>query len=352
MDTLTHALSGALLGRATAPHAAVPGGLSLRARMTLGFVAAAFPDCDIVVSPVAPLAYLYQHRGVTHSLLMLPLWAVLLGVACAYLLWREPARWRACAAMAGLGVGAHIIADLITPYGTMVFAPLSDVRYAWSTTFIIDLWFSGIILAGLIACALWRKTRTPAVAALCVLVAYVGFQWLQRQRALDFGEAHARGAGYPAYRVDAVPQPPLPFNWNVFVTEPEREHFSLVGFVRTGPPPPLGADAGFFTRIGAPYMPPAQAVWITAARYGASADDQTLAREAWQHPKFAFFRWFSAHPVLYRIDRGDSTCAWFEDLRFFTPGRGRMPFRYGMCRAGGEWQAYELSDSGGRRPVN
>src|SRR4051812_39407557 len=146
--------------------------------MAIGFVSAAFPDSDIVVSPLAPLAYLYNHRGVTHSFLMLPLWAVLLGAVFAWMIWREPRRWRSCAVMAAVGIGAHIVADLITPYGTMIFAPLSDVRYAWSTTFIIDLWFTGIILAGLVACAVWRKTRVPAIVALSVLVGYVGFQFL------------------------------------------------------------------------------------------------------------------------------------------------------------------------------
>ncbi len=121
--------------------------------------------------------------------------------------------------------------------------------------------------------------------------------------------------------------------------------------LRPNASPPLAVDAGFFTRIGAPYLPLANAVWLTVPRYG-SGEDGAFAREAWEHPKFAFYRWFSAHPALYRIDRGASPCVWFEDLRFFTPGRGRMPFRYGMCREGGEWHAYQLGDDGHSRPVN
>lgn len=351
MDTLTHALSGALLARATVRVRPEPGGLSMRARLAVGFLAAAFPDCDIVVSPVSPLAYLYNHRGVTHSVLMLPLWAVLLGLVCAWVIGRDRSRWRSCAVMAGLGVGVHILGDMITPYGTMIFAPLSDVRYAWSTTFIIDLWFSGIILSGLAASAVWRKSRKPALIALCVLVSYVGFQALQRQRAIEFGEAHARAEGYAQYQVDAVPQPPLPFNWNVFVTEPERHHYSLVSLSRTEPAAALADDAAFLTRIGAAYMPVAQAVWLTVPRYGSGADDQALAREAWEQPNFAFYRWFARHPALYRIERGAAPCIWFEDLRFFTPGRGHMPFRYGMCRESGKWLAYELRGEQ-RRAVN
>ena len=52
---------------------------------------------------------------------------------------------------------------------------------------------------------------------------------------------------------------------------------------------------------------------------------------AWRQEPFRFFRWFAAYPVLYRVDAGNpSTCVWFQDLRFFTPGRGRWPFRFGI----------------------
>ena len=51
MDTLTHALSGALLARATAPAVPRPDQLNLRLRMTTGFLSAAFPDSDFVFAP-------------------------------------------------------------------------------------------------------------------------------------------------------------------------------------------------------------------------------------------------------------------------------------------------------------
>ena len=57
--------------------------------------------------------------------------------------------------------------------------------------------------------------------------------------------------------------------------------------------------------------------------------------------------------MLYRVDRGGAeSCVWFEDLRFVTPGRERVPFRYGMCRdAGGAWAANVLRADGGRSQV-
>ncbi len=78
MDTLTHALSGALLARATAPAAPRPDQLTTNGRMAIGFVAAAFPDSDFIARWIDPLTYLTTHRGITHSILLLPLWALAL----------------------------------------------------------------------------------------------------------------------------------------------------------------------------------------------------------------------------------------------------------------------------------
>src|SRR5947209_4605610 len=111
MDTLTHALSGALLARATASKGATAG--SLPRRLAAGFFACAAPDLDFVVSYFGPVAYLENHRGVTHSLLLLPLWALALSWLLAKIL-REPRGWRAFYAITALGLGAHIAGDLIT----------------------------------------------------------------------------------------------------------------------------------------------------------------------------------------------------------------------------------------------
>ena len=345
MDTLTHALSGALLARATAPaHAAQV--LPLRRRVAIGTLAAAFPDSDVVVSWLSPLAYLYHHRGVTHSLVMLALWAVVLAWLCTRV-WppnkNDGLGWRAYAGVIAWGIGAHIAGDWITSFGTMVFAPLSDFRAALATTFIIDLWLSGIIIAGLIACLVWRRSRVPALAGVVVLCAYVGFQFVMQQRAVDFGEQYARASGMQGARVSALPRPASPFNWMVVVEADERYHYSFVNLVSRDAPPIPAANAGFITRLAAHYLPLDQARWVQADRWGAAAH-AALAREVMAQPQFVFYKWFAQYPLLYRVDVGNPhTCVWFQDLRFFTPGRDVWSFRYGMCREdGGQWQAYEL----------
>jgi inner membrane protein len=352
MDTLTHALSGALLARATAPGQADDRpSLPLARRLLIGFLAAAAPDLDFVIAYVGPIEYLYHHRGVTHSLILFPLWAFLLARLCA-LAWRGDRPWRAYFGVIAMGLVIHIAGDWITSFGTMMFAPLSDARYGIGTTFIIDLWFTGIIVAALAASAAWRASPVPAIAGLAALCGYVAFQGVLQQRAVEWGEAYARDAGLRQAVVTAQPRPVSPYNWLVIVRSGEDVRYAFVNLLRREAPK-LAQDAGFIARLDAAYLPLAQAQWVFSSRFGTSVAERAFAREAWSQPQFAFFRWFAEEPVLLRVDAGNpSSCAWFQDLRFFTPGRETWPFRYGMCKeASGEWHLNRLLGENTRSPL-
>lgn len=275
------------------------------------------------------MEYLATHRGVTHSLVLLPAWALLYSWILAVAL-REPGGWRALYGVVVLALGAHIAGDLITSFGTIVLAPVSDWRAAIGTTFIIDLWFTGIILAGLAGSAVFHRSRIPATAASVLLAGYVGLQYVQKERAEDFGEAYARSLGLREARVVVHPRPVSPFNWTVFVSDEETHRFAHVNLIREEPRRYQPGD-GFIARIDAPYLPLEQAVWVSRPRYGAT--DQAMIREAWNSPALAVFRWFADLPAFDGMSKG-STCVWFVDLRFLTPGREGMPFRYGACRDG------------------
>jgi inner membrane protein len=333
LDTLTHALSGALLARATVRKDAPP--RSIPRRVAAGFFACAAPDLDFIIGFVGPVEYLLMHRGPTHSFVLLPVWALLYSWILAKLL-REPGGWRALYGVTALALLAHIVGDLITSFGTMVFAPFSGWRAALGTTFIIDLWFSGIILAGLAFSAVFYRSRIPAVAASVVLAGYVGFQYVQKQRALELGVQHASAMAIPNARITVHPRPVSPFNWTIFVSDEEAHRFAHVNLVRTEPRRYRPGD-GFVARIDTPYLPVEQMIWVTRARYGET--DKALIREAFNSEALSFFRWFADLPAFDGFGQG-STCVWFTDLRFLTPGRDSMPFRYRVCREqpGAPWR--------------
>jgi inner membrane protein len=322
--------------------------------MALCAVAAAFPDSDVVASFVSPLTYLVNHRGVTHSLLIMPLWGWLLALL-AGLAFRHPRRWRPYWGVAAMGVAAHIAGDLITSYGTIILAPFSDARFAWGTTFIIDLWFSGIILAGLLASLLWKRSAAPAAAACALLVCYVLFQAWLKSEAVDVGVRNAAAAGLsgPDVRVSAQPGPVSPFNWMVVVESNGEYRYALVNLAREHPLPAPTAESGFFYRFSAPYNPPGGLVWGSATLRGAGPD-AALVSETWGRSELAFFKWFARYPALYRVDRSStSSCVWFYDLRFYRPGSDFNPFRYGMCgEAQGGWRRFRLLEDDVRIPFD
>jgi len=285
-----------------------------------------------VVGFIGPVEYLLHHRGVTHSILLLPLWALLYAWLLALIL-REPRGWRALYGVTAMGLGLHIAGDVITSFGTIVLAPFSDWRAAIGTTFIIDLWFSGIIVAGLLISTFVRN-RIPAVVASVALAGYVGFQYLQRQEALELGREYALKSGIQNARVTAHPRPVSPFNWTVYVSDEQAHRFAHVNLVRTEEKRYQPGD-GFIARIDAPYLPKDKAIWVVRRRYGET--DQQFIAEAWNSDALAVYRWFADLPAL---DARQGNCAWFVDLRFDTPGRTFTPFRYGACRdaPGAPWR--------------
>jgi len=89
------------------------------------------------------------------------LWAW--SLAWIFARWFEATRGRAGGwkALYLLSLGAiliHIAGDWITQFGTMLLAPLSDARFGLGAVFIIDLAFSGILVAGLMLGAVYMAT--------------------------------------------------------------------------------------------------------------------------------------------------------------------------------------------------
>ncbi len=335
MDPLTHALSGAVLARATAPSRTQPGALPLRIRMGVAFAAAAFPDLDFALRLIDTITYLNWHQGLTHSLPMVPVWAFLLAHLFARL-WRGRYRWQAFFVPACLGLAIHIAGDLITAYGLMLFAPFSTWRFSLPFAFVIDPWITVFLAAGLLGGGLLPRSRVPSIAALILVAGYVGALSVQHDRALDAARAHAalHESTTPA-RIDVLPQPFSPLHWKLVVGIDDAYDIARVR-LDTRPYPFADALPKPLAGVAAAYRPLDTAVWTPMSRFG--TDDTAFAREAWQQPAFADFRRFAAFPVLDGTERDASrSCAWFVDLRFVLPSMAPS-FRFGSCQdANGRW---------------
>lgn len=332
MDTLTHALSGALLARATAPVVSRPDQLNLRLRMTTGFLSAAFPDSDFVLRMVDTLTYLNLHQGVTHSIILLPLWALLLAVLFS-ISTQQRYSWQAFFGIVSLGIAIHILGDLFTAYGTMIFAPLTSWRTSLPIIFVLDPFFTAIITAGLVAANFWPKQRHIASTTLIILACYVGLQMTLHQQAVRVGEVYAKDRGLSGATSEALPQPLLLSNWKVIVSHNNNYYVALVNLIDTqsffSPSLPKGA----LTTIAISYQPASRAVWKSHLRFTELPLQETVVHEAWNQAALSDFRRFARYPTLDQVEINESRiCVWFVDLRFTLPGL--VPsFRYGLCRS-------------------
>lgn len=336
MDNLTHTLSGLVTARLVPAR-----NLPMRSRYIAGVLAANMPDLDILLAPISSELYLLHHRGETHSLLMLPLWALLLSWIFARM-FKSPGGWRDFYGLTAVTLLVHIIGDWITGYGTQLFAPFTREAYSLGTTFIIDPLMTLVLLLGFLGSLAWKASPRAAQASALLVLAWIGTQFYWKQQALDAGEAYVRAQGLKDTRVSAEPRPISPFNWTVIIREPEHYHYAHLK-LNAGTQQPAAADANRLTRALAEFQPPQRASWRTVAKFGNGLDNP-LARDIWARPEFAFFRWFADAPALYRIDHHpQGSCVWFEDLRFAAPGR-ESPFRFGLC--GPEWKSYRLNRDG------
>jgi membrane-bound metal-dependent hydrolase YbcI (DUF457 family) len=190
MDTFTHGIVGALIGKAffagepsRAPASWLePPPNTGRIAILACTAGAVFPDIDVFAGPLAHnnLAIMTWHRNITHSVVMLPIWALVL----AGLTWwiARRARWPSpeftdLLAIYLVAIGSHIFLDVITSFGTMVWAPLNYSRVSWDVIFIVDLTFTSLALMPQLASWAFRplKNGWKRAVSLWMLFTAAGF---------------------------------------------------------------------------------------------------------------------------------------------------------------------------------
>ncbi|WP_407942741.1 metal-dependent hydrolase [Mariprofundus ferrooxydans] len=257
------------------------------------------PDADFLLKFISDTTYLEHHRGLTHSLLMLPLWS--------WLAWAGLRRWQGEQTLSPLLIGAallmHIMLDLITSFGTMILAPLSDWRAALDLVYIVDPLFSACLLLPLLIGLFWkRRRRALAVSALVLMCAYLIMATLAHRQAL----AITRSAWPEADSVAALPMPFSPFHWQLIASYPGHyqrcslnlwPHFS--GTSRLFP-------IAFVQRYNANIHSAEHLQWQDLPAMSSLKVQREL-------PGMAFYRWFARFPVILEQDDRHIECG---DLRF------------------------------------
>jgi inner membrane protein len=301
MDPVTHFTTGALGARALREV------FTGRSIALLTITAALIPDIDNFIGLGNPELYLIHHRGITHS--FLGGFTIAIALAGIFRLFSRSIPLRKGLVIAYACILCHIFLDLITSYGTQIFAPFDHNRYTLQCAFIVDPIFT-LLLAGFWVLSLVSKKRgrNIAVAGLIVVLIYpllnLGIRaGLERSLAKRLS-----GEGMACKRVELSPEVLAPFFWKVIVEEDST--YRMAGLRLLEPARPLNF-----------------LVFQKA--------DLSLLNELGQRASFfRTFGWFAAYPVMQKSDTPSGSRVTFGDLRFYSTvawlrdamGSGRSPF--------------------------
>ncbi|MBU9723782.1 MULTISPECIES: metal-dependent hydrolase [Bacillaceae] len=153
MDTVTHTLFGlALYGVVDKRDFSKN---EKRALLFTTVVGSQIPDID-VVSQLWDTQGQYQmwHRGVTHSIFMVPVFSFLIYM---FTRWKWGVRSRLYLWLGMLAVFIHSTSDLFNAWGTGYLEPISQMRITFGTVPIVDFVIWGILLIGFLVA---RRSNT------------------------------------------------------------------------------------------------------------------------------------------------------------------------------------------------
>ena len=195
-------LSQATLGAAAAQSLIKKSDL---ARIALiGALAGMAPDLDVLIqSSTDPRLQLEYHRQFTHSLIFIPVGALL----CAIAFWpfmRRHMSFKAIWLTALAGYATHALLDACTTYGTLLLWPFSDARIAWNTISVIDPVFT-LPLLGFVIAAGVKKSQFIGRLGMAWVALYLSIGVIQEERAIAAGEALAADRGHAPAVVSAKP---------------------------------------------------------------------------------------------------------------------------------------------------
>jgi inner membrane protein len=296
-----------------------------------GAVLALLPDLDYFFIFWDRLAFIRYHRGFSHSLVALPLFALAGALLGRFL---GGPRWFKPLLILGLVVLlSHLLLDLATSYGTQLFTPFSRRRLSLDWIFIIDPHLTALLVVGAIgslAFPLWG----PRVGAgfLATAAIYLLVCAAYHHQALNLARRVFQAPNSPGHSVAALPQPFSCRRWHLIAASPAdiRQAFVQLPYAA-----PLGSGAGGEQAKDHPvprtpggptpansYQEPGHLTIQTWTPAPAAAGAYPPEAE----PILAIYLDFARFPLLRRAEsqEGEQLLEWL-DLRFSIPGRA-FPF--------------------------
>ncbi|WP_114764287.1 metal-dependent hydrolase [Vibrio rhodolitus] len=213
MDSITQAALGATLAGAIA-------GKRCNAKVLLvGAALGTLPDLDVILDYGDAVSNTIKHRGFSHSLLLLPPFALLISWIYARL--RPDSFWSfgRVALLTTVVLVTHPLLDAMTTYGTQLLWPITGY-FEVRNIFIIDPLYTLPLLIAIVV-ALFSKSRGGRWCQAVVLLStlYLVWGYAAQQSITDRTEQNLIAQNLPTDRVIVMPSPFNTVLWRVVVLD-------------------------------------------------------------------------------------------------------------------------------------
>ena len=177
MDPISQGIVGALWAASLAPKH------KLKPTLIAGALAGVAADLDVFISSSTdPLLFLEYHRQFTHSLIFVPIGALIVAL-CLWPFLKRSLQPKELLTACFLGYLSHGLLDACTTYGTQLLWPFTDDRVAWNVISIVDPLFTLPLLITVVLGVRAKRVNAWPRIGLIWLFAYLGAGEIQRQRA-------------------------------------------------------------------------------------------------------------------------------------------------------------------------
>ena len=178
----------------------------------VGCCAGLAPDLDIFIRSASdPLLKLEYHRQFTHSLIFIPIGALIV-TFFSRLLFKKYLSWGETYFFSFIGFATHGLLDACTSYGTQLLWPFTDERISWNYISVVDLFLTIPVILAIIF-AIIMKNKYITLFGIVYILVYLTFGAYQENRAQFVGKSIANLRGHESKDLTAKPSLGNLFLW-------------------------------------------------------------------------------------------------------------------------------------------
>ncbi len=222
MDPVSQAAFGAIFAQT----------ISNKKKILLGSIVGCFaglaPDLDILIrSSSDPLLKLEYHRQFTHSLIFIPIGALIVTLFLR-IFFKKHLTLSETYFFTFIGYATHGFLDACTSYGTQLLWPFSDERISWNYISVVDPFLSIPVIL-IIIFAILTKNKLISFFGVFYILSYLSFAAYQENRAEILGKSISNLRGHESKNLTVKPSLGNLFLWKTIY---EDDGFYYVDAVR------------------------------------------------------------------------------------------------------------------------